>query len=46
VRAFVLPGILALRLEAGGESRTELSNSSQQKTQTATTTTTFKGAMQ
>jgi hypothetical protein len=49
VRAFVLPGILALRLEAGSEGGTDLSSSSKQTTSTQTaqkTTTTFKGAMQ
>jgi AcrR family transcriptional regulator len=49
VRAFVLPGILALRLEAGSEGGTDLSGSSKQTTSTQTaqkTTTTFKGAMQ
>jgi AcrR family transcriptional regulator len=48
VRAFVLPGILALRVEAGSERpdgrSTNLSSSSRQTTKT--TTTTIKGAVQ
>jgi AcrR family transcriptional regulator len=50
VRAFVLPGILALGVEAGIERTTDLSGSSDNATQTTettqTTTTTIKGAVQ
>ena len=55
VRSFVLPGILALRVEAGNEDRTDLSssqrndsnaNSPDTRATTLTTTTTTKGAVQ
>jgi AcrR family transcriptional regulator len=44
VRAFVLPGILALRVEADSEHTTDLSGSADNPRQT--TTTTIKGAVQ
>jgi hypothetical protein len=49
VRTFVLPGILALRVEAGSEGGTDLSSSPIRATTTMTTqtmTTTIKGAVQ
>jgi AcrR family transcriptional regulator len=50
VRSFVLPGILALRVEAGSEGRTDLSRSTSSPDSatpaTHTTTTTIKGAVQ
>lgn len=50
VRSFVLPGILALRVESGGEGGTGLSSSSSSAiratTTTQTMTTTIKGAVQ
>ncbi len=47
VRTFVLPGILALRVEAGSEGGTDLSSSARQAASaTPTTTTTTKGAVQ
>jgi AcrR family transcriptional regulator len=53
VRSFVLPGILALRVEAGSEGRTDLSRSarsassaSSARQTTHPTTTTIKGAVQ
>jgi AcrR family transcriptional regulator len=44
VRSFVLPGILALRVEAGSEGGTDFTSSARQPIQTTTTTT--KGAVQ
>jgi hypothetical protein len=50
VRAFVLPGILALRVEAGreraSEGATDLSSSPNHSKQPTETTTTTKGAVQ
>ncbi|HSZ37871.1 MAG TPA: helix-turn-helix domain-containing protein [Acidimicrobiales bacterium] len=47
VRAFVLPGILALRVEAGSEGGTDLTRSAgSARPATQTTTTTTKGAVQ